>query len=135
MPELQINYLAIGAAALTTVVIGVIWYSPILFGGQWLEAHGYSIEQMRQSAGRNLIVSLFCYVVMATVMAVLFSYLGFSTLFHGALLGFLVWLGFLATLGMTAHLVAGKPLSIYLIDAGYQLVYAIVMGTIIAAWR
>jgi len=41
----------------------------------------------------------------------------------------------LATLGLTAHTFSGKPLSIYLIDAGYQLVYAVVMGFILAAWR
>jgi hypothetical protein len=54
---------------------------------------------------------------------------------QGTFLGFLVWIGFLATLGLTAHMVSEKPWSIYLIDAGYQLVYAMVMGTILAAWR
>ncbi len=54
---------------------------------------------------------------------------------RGALLGLLVWLGFLATLGLTAHMFSEKPLSTYLIDAGYQLVYAVAMGVILTAWR
>lgn len=135
MPEFQINYLAVGTASLATVIIGAIWYSPLLFGNRWLEAHGYSMEQMQKTAGRNLIVSLCCYAVMALVMALLISRLQVSTALNGAFLGLLLWLGFLATMGLTAHLVAEKPYSIYLIDAGYQLVYAVVMGVILAVWR
>ncbi len=138
MPELQINYLAVGVAALATIFIGAVWYSPLLFHKLWVKAHGYSeekVEQMRKTAGRAFIVSLFCYVVMAFVLAVFVSYAGVSTVLQGAFLGLLVWIGFLATLGLTAHMFSEKPLSTYLIDAGYQLVYAVVMGVILAAWR
>ncbi len=135
MPEFQVNYLAVGAAALATIVIGVLWYSPPLFGNLWMKAHGYTQEQMRKKAGPGLIVSLFCYVVMAFVLSVLVSYAGASTALQGASLGFLVWIGFLATLGLTAHMYSEKPLSIYVMDAGYQLAYAVVMGVILAVWR
>ena len=135
MSELQINYLAVGVAALATFVIGALWYSPLLFGNLWAKAHGFSKEQLRKTAGRAFVVSLFCYLVMAFVLAVLVSYTGVSTVLQGAFLGLLVWIGFLATLGLTAHMFSRKPLSTYLIDAGYQLVYAVVMGVILGAWR
>ncbi len=138
MSEFQVNYLAVGVAALATVFIGAVGYSPLLFHKLWVKAHGYSeekVEQMRKTAGRAYIVSLFCYVVMAFVLAVLVSWAGTSTVLQGAFLGFLVWIGFLSTLGLTAHMFSEKPLSTYLIDAGYQLVYAVVMGVILAVWR
>ena len=135
MPEFQINYLAAGGAALATIIIGALWYSPLLFGNLWLEAHGYSSEHMRNVAGRNLVVSLICYGVMAIVFAVIVSYAGVSTALQGAILGVMLWFGFLATMGLTAHLVSDNPLSIYLIDAGYQLVYAVVMGVILTLWQ
>ena len=135
MPEFQINYLAVGVAALATIFIGALWYSRLLFGKLWVKAHGYSEEKVKQMAGRGFAVSLFCYLVMAFVLAVLVSYAGVSTVLQGAFLGFLVWVGFLSTLGLTAHMFSEKPLSIYFIDAGYQLVYAVVMGVILAAWR
>ena len=72
---------------------------------------------------------------MAFVLAVLLSYAGVSKVLQGAFLGLLVWIGFLATLGLTAHMFSEKRLSTYLIDAGYQLVYALVMGVILAAWQ
>ncbi len=135
MPEFQINYLAVGVAAAATIFIGALWYSRLLFGKLWVKAHGYSEEKVKQMAGRGFIVSLLCYVVMAFVLAVFVSYAGVSTVLQGAFLGFLVWIGFLATLGLTAHMFSEKPLSTYLIDAGYQLVYVVVMGVILAAWR
>ncbi len=138
MPELQINYLAVVVAALATMFIGALWYSPLLFHKLWVKAHGYSeekVEQMRKAAGRAFIVSLFCYVVMAYVLAIFVSYAGVSTVLQGALLGLVVWIGFLATLGLTAHLFSEKRWSTYFIDAGYQLVYAVVMGVILASWR
>ena len=135
MPEFQINYLAVGVAALATLFIGALWYSRLLFGKLWVKAHGYSEEKVKQMAGRAFMVSLFCYLVMAFVLAVLVSYAGVSTVLQGAFLGLLVWIGFLSTLGLTAHMFSEKPLSTYLIDAGYQLVYAVVMVVILAAWR
>ena len=135
MLEFKVNYLAVGVTALAPILIGLLWYSPLLFGDLWLQAHGYSEEQVRETAGQAFMVSLFCYSVMAFVLAVFVSYAGASTAAQGAVIGFLVWIGFLATLGLTAHMVSEKPLSIYLIDAGYQLVYAVVMGAILAAWR
>lgn len=72
---------------------------------------------------------------MAFVLAVLISWTGVATVLQGAMLGFVVWIGFLATLGLTANLFSEKPLSTYLLDAGYQLVYAVTMGAMIAAWR
>ena len=72
---------------------------------------------------------------MAFVFAMLVSYTRVSTAPQGAFLGFLVWAGFLATLGLTAHMYSEKPFSIYLTDAGFQLVYAVAMGAILAVWR
>ncbi len=130
-----VNYPAVGVSVLATILVGALWYSPLLFGSLWTEAHGYSQEQARAMAGRAFVVSLFCYSVMAFVLAMLLSYTGASTALQGAFVGFLVWIGFLAPLGLTSHMFSEKPLAIYLIDAGYQLVYAVVMGVILAAWR
>ena len=51
MPEFQTNYLAVGVAALATILIGALWYSPLLFGNIWLKATGYTQEQMREKTG------------------------------------------------------------------------------------
>src|SRR4029078_1560210 len=42
----QINWLAVFAAALSTFVIGGLWYSPVLFGKVWMRVNGFSEEQV-----------------------------------------------------------------------------------------
>ncbi len=135
MPKIKINYINVCVSAIVVILIGMLWYSPILFGDAWLEAHGYSTEQMRDVGIRNLLVSLVCFAVMAAVLSIFVSYAGVTTYRQGAFMGFLGWIGFLATLGMTAHLVLDHPWSIYFIDTGHQFVYSIAMGAIIGGWR
>ena len=48
MPEFQVNYLAVGVAALTTVFIGALSYSPPVFHKLWVKAHGYSPDKVEQ---------------------------------------------------------------------------------------
>jgi hypothetical protein len=117
MPEVQINYLAVPVAALSTLVIGALWYSPLLFGNLWLKAHGFSAEKMREKAGRSYLVSLLCYLVMAFVLAMLVSWTGVSTIVQGVALAALAWLGFLVTLGLTGQMFSDRPWSIFFIQS------------------
>lgn len=133
-----INLLAVLVAAVATFVLGGLWHSPLLFGKVWVRAHGYTpekMESMRAGVGRTYAVSFLCYLVMATVMALLIGATDTVTALGGVRLGALCWLGFAATIGLTANLFSDKPLATYLLDAGYQLVYLSVMGAILASWR
>jgi hypothetical protein len=118
-------------------VIGAVWYSPVLFAKPWMAAHGFTLESMaarRSTMARAYGISLVCMVVMALVIDVLIFRMGVHGTMHGARLGALLWLGFAATIGLTANVYSGKPNSLFLIDSGYQLVYMSVMGAILATW-
>ena len=134
----KINFLAVLVAALATFFIGALWYLPLLFGKLWMKTHGYThekMQEMQKTAMRAYAVSLFCYLVMATVLVMLVGMTNATTVSQGMGLGFLCWLGFAAIIGLTANMFSEKPLSTYLIDAGYQLVYLLAMGAILAVWR
>jgi hypothetical protein len=135
-----INFLAVTAAAVATFLIGALWYSPILFAKLWMKAHGYTSEQlkeMQKTATPAYITSFVCYLVMGVVFSVIMSYVypEASSATKGLQLGFLIWLGFAATIGLTANMFSQKPLSTYLIDVSYQLVFLLVMGAILGGWR
>ena len=137
MPMIEINYLAVVAAALATMVLGALWYG-LFFGKLWMKLHGYTPEQlgeMQKGMGKTYGLSFVAYLVMAVVLAILVAYTGVSTGTEGAWLGFLCWLGFAATIGLTANLFSDKPFGTYALDAAYQLVYLVVMGVILALWR
>jgi len=133
-----VNYLAVVVAAVAAWILGALWYSPALFARQWMAAHNYSperIEAMKKGMAKTYAISFLCFVVMAGVLAILVDRLGILGALGGVKLGAITWLGFAATIGLTANLYSDKPLAAFLIDAGYQLVYMVVMGVILAVWK
>jgi len=138
MGYLHINIFAVIVAAIATFGIGALWYSPFLFGKQWVAFNGYGpdkIEAMRKQAGKAYGISFACYVVMAAMFAILLRITHITAILAGAKLGVLLWIGFVAAVGLTANVYSDKPLKAFLLDAGYQLVYLIVMGLVLTAWR
>ena len=140
MPTANVNILAVLVAALLTFVLGAFWYSPVLFAKQWMAAQGYTPEKLQEmmkkrGATRAYVVSALCYVVMAYVVSLLASYTNSTTLAQGLWLGFLSWLGFGATIGLTANMFSEKPIAAWVIDAGYQLAYLLIMGAVLSVWR
>ena len=136
MHYFHINVFAVLVAAIATFAIGALWYSPYLFAKQWLAFNGYGpekIEAMRKDAARAYALSFICYLVMAAVFAVLIRLTHIQAVVGGAKLGFMLWVGFVATVGLTASLYSGKSLKAYALDAGYQLVYLVAMGAILVA--
>ena len=129
--------LSVVVAALAAWFIGALWYSPLLFAKAWTRAHGYSPERlaaMRATAGRTYALSLVAFLVTAGVLRVFLSHLGADSLHDGAMWGFHAWLGFALPIGFTANLYSDKPLSAFVIDTGYQLVFLTVMGGVLGAW-
>jgi hypothetical protein len=138
LPGWEVNWLAVLVAAAATFAIGALWYSPLLFAKPWMRAHGYTterLEQMRKSAGRSYAVSFVSYVVMGVVFSILLSLTGASSAVAGAWVGFLVWLGFAFTIGLTRNAFSDEAFAAFAIDVGYQLVYLLVMGSILGGWR
>jgi hypothetical protein len=134
----SVPILPVLAAAAAVFVVGALWYSPLVLGRQWVAAHGYTeekIREMRASAGRAYLVSFVCYVVMAAAVSVLVARIGVTSLKGGLKLGLFLGVGFAATLGLTANMFSEKKLSTWMIDAAYQIVYMMVMGAILAVWR
>jgi hypothetical protein len=68
-------------------------------------------------------------------MSILIGRIGVTMVQGGVKLGALIGLGFAAPITLTANVFSDKSLAAYLIDAGYQVVYLIVMGAILAAWH
>ena len=134
----SLRILPVLVSAIAVFAIGALWYSPLLFGKAWARAHGLSeekLERMRASAGPAYATSFACYLVMAAAMSILIGRMDITMLRGGVKLGALLGLGFAATIGLTANVFSDKPLSAWLIDAGFQLAYLIVMGVILVAWR
>ncbi len=139
MPMTHVNALAVLVAAVLTMVLGAVWYSPVLFAKQWMAAQGHTPEALEQMKRKGMIrgyaVSFLCYLVMAYVVALFASYTQATSFAQGLWLGFLVWLGFAATIGLTGNISSQKPIAAWVIDAGYQLAYLLIMAVVLTLWH
>lgn len=130
----QPNYLAIFVAALSTFMIGGLWYSPAVFGKAWMKENGFTNENMK---GRNMIKIFGIAFILAFIAAVnLAMFIGSeSDPAMGALWGFLAGAGWVATFVGTHYVFENRSLRLFLINAGYSIVALTVMGVILAAWK
>lgn len=138
MPQVHINYLAVAVAAVAAFAIGGLWYSPLLFAKQWVKAHGFTEEQvkeMQKGAGKAYAVSIACQLLIALAIAVLVGYLQLALCVQGLKLALLIWAGFAFPLGLMATMFTDKRITVFYIDTGYQLVYLLIMGSIITVWH
>ena len=129
---MDLNWLAILAAALSAFVLGGLWYS-VLFAGPWQKAAGVSDEQIRASNPMVLFGGAFVLSLVASAAFAVF--LGPEiNLATGALYGFtagLCWVT--ASLGIT-YLFERRPLALFLINGGYQTLQYTLIGAILGAW-
>ena len=127
-------------AAVATMVVGFLWYSPFLFARPWLLAMGYDpdnktkLDEMRKSAGKSYALSFLASLVAAFVLGKIIDVTTVDSVLYGMKIGFAVWLGFVTTVQLTAKLFGNQPTKLYLINTGYQLVCYLVMGAILAVW-
>lgn len=132
-----VNILDVLTAAVLVQVIGMIWYSPVLFGNSWSKLMGFGemtaaeVKKMKEDAKPAYLGSFLSSVVMSTVMGVMIGFTGFNTPKEALLLGALCWLGFVATVTFTNALYTNRSLGVYMIDGGYQFVSFMVIPLIL----
>jgi hypothetical protein len=137
----QLNWLAIFVAAIASVVVGFLWYSPLLFAKAWVREMGYDIsdkakmDEMKKSAGPAYAGSFVASFISAFTLALILHGLHAESLPFGLMAGFHIWLGFVATVQFTGALFAKQSMKLFAINTGYQFVCYLVMSAILTAWR
>ena len=142
-----INWLAVGACVLASMVIGGVWFGPKTFFPIWWKAIGKEGEPtmggsdapgsslgMAMVWGGVILASFVEAVFMSLMVNAMGSMTGGATLASGALTGFLIWLGFVASSSLTNKLFADRLLS-WVLEQGNHLITFVVMGAIVGAWH
>jgi hypothetical protein len=141
MRLMGLNVWAVLVAALSVMVVGFLWYSPVLFARPWMKLMGRDPEdkakmaEMRKNAGPTYGFSLVASILSAAVLAKVIQIATVNSPLYGMKIGLAVWLGFVTTVQLTNALFSRQPAKLYAINTGYQLVCYVVMGAILATWR
>ena len=133
-----INFWPILVAAISSFVIGAIWYSPILFGKEWASLIGMSDKDI-DAARKNgvtlfYILQLIFTVVTMAVLGFAISAIGITSASDGAFIGLLAWVGFILPIGASMLMWEKKPFKLVLINTISILLSYVVGGAIIGAW-
>ena len=137
----SLNWLAILVAAVVTMILGFLWYSPLLFAKAWTREMGYDIndkakmDEMRESAGPAYAGSFVASLISAFTLALILHGMRADSLHFGLMASFHIWLGFIATVQFTGALFAKQSMKLFAINTGYQLVCFLAMGAILVLWK
>ena len=122
-------------AAVAYFVLGAVWFT--VLSAPWLEGIGKTREELMRGGNPALayLAAFVSDVVIAWALAWLIIATGQATARRGALLGGLVWLGFVSTTMGTAVVFERRSLEDFAITAGYPFVGLLIMGIIVGGWR
>lgn len=133
--DVGVNYLAVFLAALSSMVVGSIWYAPKVFGTAWMKSAGLTEEKMRKGGMMPMVwafvLSLLTAYVLAHVTFLSNQFFGNSFLQDALSTAFWVWLGFVVTRIMTHNLFELKPAKLNLLALGNEFVTIMLMGLVI----
>jgi hypothetical protein len=127
----NLNWLAVLLAGLAYFVLGAIWYSNLLFGRQYRAAIGAG-EEPATPPVVSLIVNLVGWLVAALAMGLIATAIGADGFADGAVLGLVVWLGFVLTTQVVNDFYQGINADLAKINGPYNLLGFVIMGVILA---
>ena len=132
----DVNWLAVVLAALAGFVVGGIWYGPVM-GKKWMGAVGLSEEQIKQGNMGVIYGGAFAFSLLAswTLAHTFATYAQDLSIPVKVMTSFGVALGFIVTAIGTNYLFSQKSKALFLIDAGYWLLFYIAMGAVHAYLR
>ncbi|HTF21322.1 MAG TPA: DUF1761 domain-containing protein [Chryseolinea sp.] len=128
------NIWAVLVAALSTFLIGGLWYSPALFGKAWMRENGFTEESLKGGNMAKIFGLAFLLGIVAAVNLAMFMGPENDPAM-GAMWGFLAGFGWVATFVGTHYLFERRSFKLFLINAGYSVVALTLMGVILAAWK
>lgn len=127
-----VNWVSVFVAALSGFAIGALWYGP-LFGKPWMRLSGMTKEKGAQASMAVTMGGAYALnLVAATGMATLNGdNTGWLFGLHTGLAGAFFFVA--PALGVI-YLFEQRPLQLWFINAGYQILNFAAMGAILGAW-
>jgi hypothetical protein len=129
-----INIWAVLTAGLSSMILGALWYSPVLFGNAWMRESGMTAEKAASAnMGRTMSLAFLLSVLGAAVFAM---FLGPTTTpAFGLAVGFAAGLCWVAGSYGINYLFERRSAKLFLINGGYHTLQYTLIGLILGVWR
>ena len=130
----HVNLLAVLLCAVSSLVLGGLWYSPLLFSKTWQREAGLSDEQAK--SGNMALIFGLAFVLSLVAAYVFGMFLGPDMPFTGALgAGFSAGLCWVAASFGINYLFERRSVTLWLINGGYHTLQFTLFGAILGWWK
>ncbi len=130
---MAINWLAVVTAAVSSLVLGGVWYGA-LFGNAWLKAAGLTREHAMGGNKALMFGGTFALSLIAAATFAMFLGPDVNAM-TGTLYGLCAGLCWVAASYGISYLFERRPLALWLINGGYHAVQFTLIGLILGASR
>ena len=132
----DINWIAVLVGTIGYFMLGAIWYS-FLFKNKWIEYSGINMEDpnLKKGVAATMFASFVMMFVTSVAIAFLAYRIGMWGWMSGVKLGLMTGVCFASTSMAINMLYEKKPLGLFFINAGYQVLGNIIAAVIIVCWR
>lgn len=131
----EINYVGVVLAMVSSMVVGMIWYAKPVFGTRWMKLVGLNDAKASKGAakaiGVTIIVSLITAYVLAHVAYLSNTFFGNSFLQDSLSTGFWLWLGLVAARFITHDAFEQRPSELTAMNVAHEFVTIMIMAMII----
>jgi hypothetical protein len=137
--EIELNWIAVILAALSTMVVGSLWYGP-LFGKMWTKLAKVKTDPDFGAAQAvplylsAFVGSLITALVIAIAAFIAHDFYGGNFLQVTMLTGGVLWLGFTAARIQMHDSFEGRPKALTALTVLHEFVTILVMAVIIGVW-
>ena len=131
--EVQINYWAVLAAMVSSMIVGSIWYAKGVFGNTWMKLANVKGDgsSVFKPIATTVVVSTITAYVLAHVIFLSHNFFNNSFLQDALSTAFWLWLGFTAARFITHDVFESRPVKLTVLNISHEFVTIMLMGLII----
>lgn len=137
MPTKSINHLAAIVSAIVFFMWGYVWFA-VLFKNQvtaLMTQAGMTPSQMNSNSPVPYIVGFLMALVLGYGTAIALADSDQPGAGHGISFGLFMGVVFYASTTLTSTLFSGRPIGLWLLNAGWALIGFMLVGAIVGGWR
>ncbi len=135
MENIYLNHFAIIVCAVFNLVLGALWYSPVLFFKAWQMETGLTDEQLKNMNPAKVYTLTFLLALIISYNLAFFLGDSKTNWSWGITAGFLAGFGWATLIFSIIGLFEQRSMRYILINGGYITVYFTIIGLILGVWR
>lgn len=133
--DVVVNYWAVLAATVVSMVVGAIWYAMPVFGKTWAKLAKIDLTKNKGSILKPMTLTVLCSLMTAYVLAHVAylsnQFFGHSFLQDTVTTAFWLWLGLTAARILVHDAFESRPVKLSIITVSHEFVTLVLMGLII----